>query len=37
MAELIEEMLIHFDNGNMEKVNQILDLIDEMEGYKNEH
>ena len=34
MSELIEKMLQEFDSGNMEVVNQILDQIDEMEGYK---
>lgn len=34
MSELIEKMLLEFDSGNMEAVNQILDQIDEMEGYK---
>lgn len=34
MSELIEKMLQEFDSGNMEAVNQILDQIDEMEGYK---
>jgi len=34
MSELIEKMLQEFDSGNMDAVNQILDQIDEMEGYK---
>lgn len=34
MSELIEKMLQEFDSGNMEAVNQILDQIDEMDGYK---
>lgn len=34
MGELIEKMLQEFDSGNMDAVNQILDQIDEMEGYK---
>lgn len=34
MSELIEKMLREFDSGNMEAVNQILDQIDEMDGYK---
>ena len=34
MSELIEKMLLEFDSGNMDAVNQILDQIDEMEGYK---
>ena len=33
MSELIEKMLQEFDSGNMDAVNQILDQIDEMEGY----
>jgi hypothetical protein len=35
MSELIEKMLQEFDSGNMDAVNQILDQIDEMEGYKS--
>mgnify|MGYP004478082867 FL=1 len=34
MSELIEKMLLEFDSGNMDAVNQILDQLDEMEGYK---
>ena len=34
MSELIEKVLQEFDSGNMDAVNQILDQIDEMEGYK---
>lgn len=34
MSELIEKMLQEFDSGNMDAVNQILDQLDEMEGYK---
>lgn len=34
MSELIEKMLLEFDSGNMDAVNEILDQIDEMEGYK---
>lgn len=35
MSELIEKMLQEFDSGNMDAVNEILDQIDEMEGYKS--
>ena len=34
LSELIEKMLQEFDSGNMDAVNQILDQLDEMEGYK---